>query len=83
MPQAMRDRLASSDYHARLYRSPETIQREEMLEEFLDFVKDEFEMSNEELDDLQVLINEFVGYDIKKAKQGEKEMLARWTESAR
>lgn len=80
-PQSMKDRLASDEYNTLLFRNPETIAKESIMDDFLDFVDDEFELSNEEKDDLQVLVNAFIGYDIKKAEQGEKSMLARWIQS--
>lgn len=80
-PQSMKDRLASDEYHALIYRNPETEAKENIMDDFLSFVDDEFELSNEERDDLQVLVNAFIGYDSKKAEQGEKSMLAKWIQS--
>ena len=73
--------LQSDEYHIQAYRNPETIQKEEIMDSFMEFIADEFELSQDELSDIQALVNEFVGYDIKKAEQGEQKLLARWIES--
>lgn len=65
------------------FRNPATIQKEEMFEEFMAHVEDKFEMSKEDLSDLQALINDFLGYDIKRAEQGERELLERWNQSVK
>lgn len=80
-PQSMKDRLASDEYHALLFRNPETEAKENMMDDFMSFVEDEFELSNDEKNDLQELVNAFIGYDSKKVKQGEKAMLDRWIKS--
>lgn len=80
-PQSLQDRKNSDAYHLAIFQSPETIAKEEMMEEFLSFVEDEFDMSQDEMSDLQALVNEFVGYDIKKVEQAEKEKLTLWKTS--
>jgi len=70
-------------YHAMLYRKPETIAKEEVLDEFIDFLQNdsEFEYTDEELSNIQAMANEFLAFDLKKAEAGEKEMLANWKRS--
>ena len=78
---AMQERLDSPAYHLAVFRDPATIQKEELMDEFLSHVESEFEMSQEEMSDLQALVNDFLGYDIKRAEQGELELLDRWNKS--
>lgn len=80
-PQAMKDRRMSDEFHTLIFRDPETQAKETVMDDFLDFVQDEFEMSTEEMSDLQALVNAFVGYDIDKATRGEKALLERWNKS--
>ena len=80
---AMEERLESHAYHLAIARNPDTIQKEEILDAFFDHVKDNFELDNEQLSDLSALINDFLGYDVKKAEQGELELLKRWNQSVK
>jgi uncharacterized protein YwqG len=77
-PQSTRELKNSPAYHLALFQSDEVQAKEEILDEFLDFVQDEFEISQEDMSDLQALVNAFVGYDIKKVEQAEKEKLQAW-----
>ena len=69
--------------HALKYRNPETITKEEIMEDFIMFAEDELEISQENLLNLQSLIDKYLGYDIKKAEAGELELLARWNQSVK
>lgn len=71
----------SPRYHVAIYRKAETITAESVLEDFMYFVttESEYEPTNEELEHIQKLINEFIGYDIEKVKAGEKAMLEKWS----
>ncbi len=80
-PAELQKHRESNLYHVRTYRKDSTITKEEIMEEFISFVTDEFEMSDSDLSDLQCLADAFVGYDSKKAIAGEKELLARWKKS--
>ena len=66
--------------HVLLFRNPETEQKENALDDFMFWLEHdcELEVSKEDMNDLQNLINLYVGYDIDKVKQGELEMLEKW-----
>jgi len=65
--------------HVKTYRNPETEQKENAMDDFLYFVDrvSNTELSKEFRENLQVFVNEYVGYDIDKVKAGEKAMLER------
>lgn len=70
-------------YHVLVYRKPETEEKENALDDFLFWLDhdSEEELGKNSRDDLQSLINNYVGYDIDKVKQGELLMLERWNKS--
>ena len=82
-PKELIDRRNSDEFHAKTFRNPETITREKIMDDFMLFVEDGFEMSQEEMSDPQALVNEFIGYDSEKSKKVEKEMLKRWVQSVK
>ena len=66
-----------------IFRSPETEAKESAMDDFMFWLEHdcELEVSKEDLNDLQNLINLYVGYDIDKVKQGELEMLQTWKDA--
>lgn len=63
-----------------IYRKPEQEVKEDVMNDFLSYLKydhDE-ELTQDQLANLTTLINAFLGVDMEKVKQGEKEMLQRW-----
>jgi len=72
-------------YNALKYRSPETITKEEVLDEFVEWLEYDSELSSKQAESavkfLLPLFAEFVGYDQDKAQAGEREMLANWIKS--
>lgn len=66
------------------FRKPENIHAEEVLQDFLDYVQDEFfEDDKEGFSDLESLVQSFLGWDQKKVEQGEQELLTRWIEATK
>lgn len=69
----------SDEYSVAIYRNPETIAKEEVMQDFLYHVEYEFDMTEEEMDNLKALVVDFLGYDIKKVESGEKKMMEKWS----
>lgn len=82
-PSAMQNYEDSDIFHAKVRRNPETTRREDVMEDFMLFVDNEFEMTKKEKSNLQELVNAFIGYDSKKAELGEREMLASWIQNVK
>lgn len=76
-------RKESDAYHVLIYRKDDTITKESIFEEFMYFLKydSEDELTPEQTEDLQELINKFLAYDIEKVKRGELEMLTKWNKA--
>lgn len=67
----------------KIYRNPETQTKEDAMDDFLFYVDRDCELDipTEIRDYLQDLVNRYLAYDIEKVKQGELELLAKWTAS--
>jgi len=63
------------------FRKPEIIQKDDILDEFLDFLKYNSDASDEFAAEVKVRIAEFVGYKMDDVKAGEAEMLERWVKA--
>ena len=74
---------SSHKFHVGTFRSPETEAKETAMDDFMFWLQHdcELEVSKEHMDDLQNLINLYVGYDIDKVKAGELEMLQAWKDA--
>lgn len=70
-------------YHVLKFRNQEVEQREIAMDDFLFWLDhvSEYEIKKDTRDDLQALINEYLGIDIGKVKRGELELLEKWKES--
>lgn len=77
------DKPNSRIQEVKIFRNPETLQRETVLEDFMWFLRCESEkdLSDEQLKDIQSLINEFLGYTFEEVEQGELLLLERWNKS--
>lgn len=62
------------------YRDPETIQNDETLDAFLDFLKYDTDASPEFVEQVKAHIEGFLEYKMDDVKAGEAEMLRLWTE---
>lgn len=75
--------ILSEKYSVSVYRNPETLVKEKIMHDFLYHVEYEFDMSQDEMDNLKALIVDYLGYDIKKVEYGEKNMLEKWIKGAK
>jgi hypothetical protein len=73
----------SLEHALALFRHPQAQTKEELLQEFMDFVEEGYEMDEDEIGELRSLVTAFLGYDEKKVGQAEKNLLQRWIESCK
>lgn len=69
----------------RLFQNEEVQNKEQVMDDFMFFLTYdcEIELTKEQTNDLQNLINLFLGYDIDRVKQAELTLLERWNKSVR
>jgi hypothetical protein len=70
----------SPHYAVIKFRDPETIRREELLEEFTDWLEDECDSEYAEVTarEIKALAADFLQYSQEKVKAGEQELLEQW-----
>ena len=77
----------SPHYSVIKFRKPETIQREEILEEFTDWLKYDSELTGKQTENvvkfLKPLFAQFLEYDQGKVEAGEQELLDQWIASCK
>ncbi len=76
-------------YNVKVYRNPETLAKEEVLEDFILFLQTEYEaedyhnLSDEEIQSVHRMITKFLAYDQNKVEQGERELLDQWIQACK
>lgn len=76
----------SPRYHVAHWRNPETIQEEEVLSSFLDWLRESYDddiLLPSEFHQIELFVDEYLQHDEQKIKQGESELLENWIKSVK
>lgn len=74
----------SNRYNVRVYRNSETQVKEDVMADFILFLKREYDgdILEDEIKEIEAAAKEFIGFNLKKVQAGEKEMLESWIKAA-